>query len=117
MKRIFFALAWIFIFLAAAYDCGFAWDYRHDFDLWEINPVARWIVRNSSIQVLLGSKVLVLLLTAALAVYCHRKRNRLAVPMTLIIGCSYLLLSVHYLLGTLDIRSALAGTQQAMARP
>jgi hypothetical protein len=95
-----FALIWLFIFLAAAYDGYFAWNYRAVFGLWEQNPFARWVESQFGLIVLFAFKFLGLAFAAGMAVYCRLSRRQLLeYPITAIIGSAYLLLATHYALG------------------
>lgn len=92
-----FAAAWLFIVLAAAFDGGFAWNFRADFQEWELNPLARRLATTFGLAGLLAFKAAGILFAAGVAVACRRFRNRLAVPMTLVVTAVYLSLSVHYI--------------------
>jgi hypothetical protein len=102
MRTTLFALAWAFILVVAAYDVSFAWHYRAGFAAWELNPVARWVAALYGLGTVFAFRVAVILFAAGLAIYCHRRRHRLAVPYTLVMGGMHLLLSLHYLVGHLD---------------
>src|SRR5438067_9624224 len=52
------AVAWAFIFLAATFDTGFAWQYRAGIPEWELNPVACWCFRGFGAAGVVGLKVL-----------------------------------------------------------
>jgi hypothetical protein len=102
MRRNLFYLAWAFILAVAAYDTYFAWLYRATFVKWEMNAVACWGAQAFGLGVVLAFKALGMAFATAMAIYCHRRRHRLATPLTLIIGCAYLLLTLHYVAGHLD---------------
>jgi hypothetical protein len=99
MKVIVFALVWCLIIVAATYDGYFAWQYRADFDAWEINPVARWVVSSFCIEAMVLLKVLGVSFATGVAICCHRLRNRLEIPLTVFVSCCYLYLSIHYAVG------------------
>ncbi len=115
MKGIAFTFTWAFILLAAAYDGYFAWQNRADFEIWELNPLACWVVRNFRIEVLGGLKAIGILFATGVATYCLRRRNRLAMPMTMIIGCSYFLLTMHYVAGSMSSPDSLDAAEPAWA--
>jgi hypothetical protein len=99
MKTVPFALVWIFIILAAGYDTYFAWQNRDSFHLWEMNALICWMARQFGLGAVFGFKGLGMVLVVGLALYCHRLHPRLEICCTLIVGCAYLLLSLHYLVG------------------
>lgn len=99
MKNMFFALAWVFILAVYTYDVYFAWQYRSAFQLWELNPLARWIANDYGLNVLFLFKWLLLGFVVAVAGYCHLRRHYLELPYTLIISVVHLMLSVHYVIG------------------
>jgi hypothetical protein len=101
MRRTFFILAWAFILCAAAYDTYFAWYYREVLLKWEMNGLVRWAGQMFGLEAVFAFKVLGMAFATGMAIYCHRRRHRLEIPLTLIIGCSYLLLSLHYVAGHL----------------
>jgi hypothetical protein len=94
-----FALVWAFIFLVASYDGYFAWHYRAVFAVWEQNPLACWAVEHVGLPAVLAFKFLSLSFAATLALYCHDRRRLLEYPITVIIGCAYGLLLLHYAAG------------------
>lgn len=96
MKRIAFISAWCLIGLAAVHDGRFAWQNREDMASWELNPLARWLLREGGLESLLTVKFAGLLFAMSVAFHCRRKRQRLALPLTMIVGCLYLVLSLHY---------------------
>jgi hypothetical protein len=100
MRRVLFACAWAFTFLAAAYDGYFAWQYRHVLQEWELNPLVRWAAAAVGLAGVLAFKLAGLLFAAGLAAYCRRRRRELAWPLTLSVTLVYALLSLHYYLGS-----------------
>jgi hypothetical protein len=115
MRRIVFASIWCLILLAAAYDSYFAWRNRSDFISWEINPVARWVVRHFCFEVMVAVKASGILFAAAVAFLCYRKRHRLGIPLTLLAAGCYLFLSVHYVVGTMTDSAATTANEPVMA--
>jgi hypothetical protein len=99
MKGIAFTLIWCLIVVAATYDGYFAWVHQADFDNWEINPFARWVVQSFCIEAMVVLKILGVAFATAVAVRCHRVRNRLEIPLTAFVTCCYLFLSIHYAVG------------------
>lgn len=97
LRRVAFVSAWAFIFAAAAYDGYFAWCFQEAFQGWELNPVVRWAALNVGIGGVLAFKFGGLAFAAGLAVYCVRRRSRLAAPLTVCVATAYLLLSLHYM--------------------
>jgi hypothetical protein len=102
MPRPVFLLAWTFILGVAAYDTYFAWRYRAIFLNWEMNALACWLAQVGGLGVVFAFKALGMAFATIMAVYCHRRRHRLLIPFTLIIGCAYLWLAFHYVAGHLD---------------
>jgi hypothetical protein len=94
-----FALAWAFVFLAAAYDARFAWAYRDVIVSWEVNPLARWLAGQFGIAAVLALKFAGLAFAACVAAYYGRRRRRAAWALTLTVALAYALLTVHYYLG------------------
>ncbi|MFL5341324.1 MAG: hypothetical protein ACJ8F7_14355, partial [Gemmataceae bacterium] len=43
------AMAWLFILGVTAYDSYFAWHYRAGFDVWELNPLARYAASHAGV--------------------------------------------------------------------
>jgi hypothetical protein len=109
MRSVRFGLAWTFIVLVAAYDSHFAWQHRRVLLTWEMNPVACWTFELLGLEAVFLFKALGLAFAMGLAGYCHVRRPRLETPFTLIIGCVYLLLSVHYLIGHLSQFQSVSG--------
>jgi hypothetical protein len=99
MKGIIFALIWCLILLAASYDGYFAWQNRMDFEHWETNPFARWMVQSFCLEAMVVVKGLGVGFATIIALCCHRMRNRLAFPLTAFVACCYLVLSIHYTVG------------------
>jgi hypothetical protein len=102
MKGIVFTLLWCLILVAATYDGYFVWQNQADFETWEINPFARWVVQSFCIEAMVVLKILGVTFATMVAVSCHRRRNRLAIPFTVFVGCCYLFLSIHYTVGFLS---------------
>jgi hypothetical protein len=100
MRRVLFACAWVFTFLAAAYDGYFAWQYRQVLQEWELNPLVRWAASAIGLGGVLAFKLGGLLFAAGLAAYCRRWRRELAWPLTLTVTLAYALLSLHYYVGS-----------------
>jgi hypothetical protein len=99
MKRIVFLSIWCLILAAAAYDGYFAWQNRADFESWEINPFARWVVQSFCIEAMVTVKILGVAFATFVAFSCHRIRNRLEIPLTVFVSSCYLFLTIHYALG------------------
>jgi hypothetical protein len=99
MRRSLFVLIWAFVFLAAAYDAYFAWQYRAVLSEWELNPVARWGMKEGGMLAVFAVKFLGLTFAAWVAVYCGRHGSALKWPLTLTVGCIYALLCLHYCAG------------------
>jgi hypothetical protein len=102
MRSALFGLAWAFVFVAAAYDCYFAWQYREVLPVWEENPLACWAVGRLGLEAVFLLKFAGLAFAAGLAVYCRRRRPGLGRAMTLVVAAAYALLSLHYLLGQMQ---------------
>lgn len=98
-----FAAAWIFVVLAAAFDGGFAWHFRADFQEWELNPLARRLAVNFGMAGLLTFKASGLVFALAVAGACRRQRHRLTLPLTLVVAAVYLVLSLHYLMSFMPL--------------
>jgi hypothetical protein len=96
MLRSLFVLAWAFIFLAAAYDTYFAWQYRAVLETWELNPLARWVGGLWGLPAVFGFKFGGLVYAAGLALYCGRRHHWMQWPLTLVITGAYAALSLHY---------------------
>lgn len=101
MRQTWFNLAWSFIFLAATYDCYFAYAYRSVVDDWELNPLARWGVQAMGLPAVLGFKAIGLSFAIAVALYCRRGNLRLEVYLTGAIATAYFALSMIYVIGHL----------------
>ncbi|MGH7174109.1 MAG: hypothetical protein ACRELF_14665 [Gemmataceae bacterium] len=99
MKNTLLVLAWAFVLFVAVYDVYFAWRYRDVFQLWELNPLARWIAHDFGLNVLFTFKTVLFGFVAAVAVYCHCRRHYLELPYTLVVSGIHLLLSLHYVIG------------------
>ncbi|MBM4071763.1 MAG: hypothetical protein FJ271_22975 [Planctomycetes bacterium] len=99
MKGILLLAVWLLILLAAAHDASFAWENRHDMASWELNPVARWLL-SGGIGWLLVVKFTGLFFAMAVVFHCRRRRHAFQLHLTLIVSCLYLLLSLHYLIGS-----------------
>lgn len=99
MKSLLLLLIWCLILLAAAHDAHFAWENRQDMATWELNPAARWLLR-AGIGYLFAVKFAGLFFAMAVAFHCRRRRHVLQLPLTLLVGCLYLLLSIHYLIAS-----------------
>lgn len=97
VDSVLFVAAWVFIAAAAAFDSGFAWHFRADFQEWELNPLARRLADTFGMEGLLSFKAVGIVFAAVVASACRRFRNRLAVPLTLAVSAAYLFLSLHYL--------------------
>jgi hypothetical protein len=102
MKAVPFTFIWCLILGAAAYDGYFAWQNQADFETWEINPFARWVVQSFCIEAMVVLKILGVTFATLVAVACHRRRNRLEIPLTVFVSCCYLFLSIHYTVGFLS---------------
>jgi len=101
MRNLILVLAWLFVLFVAGYDVYFAWQYREGFQVWETNPVARWIAAGYGLAAVFGLKTALLGFAVAVAAYCHYRGDRLEVPYTLIVSAVHLGLLLHYLLGRL----------------
>ena len=97
-----FCLIWAFIVLATAYDMYFAWKYRAVLDAWEMNPFILWLAGMVGLGGVFVFKLFATLFSTALAGYCHYRRHPMKLPLTLIIGCAYFVLSFHYLLAQMQ---------------
>src|SRR5207244_10387472 len=102
MKGIVFLSIWCLILAAATYDGYFAWQNRADFESWEINPFARWVVQSFCIEAMVILKLLGVTFATAVAFSCHRIRNRFDIPLTVFVSCCSLSLSVHAAVGSLS---------------
>lgn len=102
MRSPFFVLCWLFVLLVALYDSYFAWKYRAVFHLWEMNPLARWMVGTWGLNALLSLKMALLVFALGVACHCHRLRHRLEVPYTLVISGVHLTLGAQYVAGYLQ---------------
>lgn len=91
-----FVGAWLFIALAGTFDGYFAWRFQADFHEWEMNPWARWLAGTFGMGLLLSFKAAGIMFAAAVAAACRYLRNRLAIPMTVLVAAAYLFLSLHY---------------------
>jgi hypothetical protein len=101
MRNLILVLAGLFVLFVAAYDVHFAWQHRKLFQVWEANPVARWIAAGYGLAAVFGLKTALLGFAVAVAAYCHYLRHRLEVPYTLIVWTAHLGLLLHYLLRVL----------------
>jgi hypothetical protein len=99
MRKSSFCFAWAFVSIVAAYDVYFAWQYRAEFQVWEINPLARWMAHLFGLWTVFGAKALLLGFATSVAVQCYRCRHRLTLPYTMVVGGIHLGLSLQYLLG------------------
>lgn len=119
MKGLAFISAWFLILLAASYDGYFAWDNREDMASWELNPLARWLLGQGGIVAVLSLKLIGISFAAVVAIYCRRKRSRLAASLTMVAASCYLFLALHYLAGaftSIDM-PFLTLSQEAAASP
>jgi hypothetical protein len=92
--------AWSFIVVVAAYDTYFAWRYWAVFQLWEMNPLARWVGSQFGFGGIFGLKAGVISFSALVAVAGYRHRRRLTTFIyTTVIGGLHVALSLVYLLG------------------
>jgi len=96
MKGIVFASIWCLVLVAAGYDGYFALQNRADFEIWELNPVARWVTQSFCIEAMVAVKAGGLIFAAIVAFCCHRLRNRLEIPLTVFVSFCYVFLSIHY---------------------
>jgi hypothetical protein len=101
MRNVFLVLAWCFVLSVASYDVYFAWRYRAVFDVWELNPLARWMAQCYGLAAVFGFKITLLGFAVVVAALCHHYRHRLELPYTLIVSGVHVVLSVHYVLGQL----------------
>ena len=99
MRITLFTFAWAFVGVVAAYDVHFAWRYRAVFQEWELNPVARWAAGLWGLGAVAVLKLVLLSFALGVATYCHHRRHRLEVPLTLVVSGAHLMLSVRYLFG------------------
>ncbi len=99
MKNKVVVLAWAFVLVIAGYDVYFAWQYRAGFDIWEMNPVARWVAQDFGLTSLFILKIAFLGFGMLVAVYCRFRRHYLEIPYTLAVSGIHLVLSLHYLMG------------------
>ncbi len=98
LRTLFFALAWVFIFLAATYDTYFAWRYRAVLDCWELNPFILWLAGVGGLASVFILKLFTIFFSTGMAIYCHRRRHRWETPFTLVVGAVYFALSIHYVM-------------------
>jgi hypothetical protein len=104
MRKWLFGLAWAFILGVAAYDAYFAWRYAAVFDVWEINPLARFVAGQFGLGAILALKVLLLTFAAVVAVICHHSRRRVTTLLfTACVGAVHLALALNYLVGYLAV--------------
>lgn len=111
----FFVAAWLFIAIAGTFDGYFAWRFRADFHEWEMNPWARWMAGAFGMGLLLSFKAAGIIFATAVAAACRYFRNRLAIPMTVLILGVYLMLSYHYLSGFLAKDGGMSLPQELIA--
>src|SRR5438874_1810061 len=98
------AVAWAFIFLAATFDTGFAWQYRAGIPEWELNPVACWCFRWFGAGGVVGLKVLTHAFAFSVIGYSGLYGPRgLFARATLAVLAVYAVLSTHYLLGMANL--------------
>jgi hypothetical protein len=102
MTRMRFGLCWALASLVAAYDGYFAWNYRHVFQTWEVNPLARGLAEVCGVPALLTLKAVSFLFAMAVAVYCRSRRHRLETPYSLTVGGAHLTLGALYVAGHLE---------------
>jgi hypothetical protein len=102
MRKTLFWLAWLFILGVAAYDLYFAWHYRAVFDLWELNPVARWMAGIYGVRAVIAAKAILIGFVVSVAAYCSRSHHWLTIPYTAFAGAVHLALSLQYILGYLE---------------
>ena len=98
MKNAVFLLAWAFVLCVAGYDVYFAWHYRANFTLWEMNPFARWLAWHFGLMAVFTFKITMLGFAVAVGAYCHRRNHHLELPYTLIISGVHLYLWLYYVL-------------------
>jgi len=96
-----FALAWAFVFAVTVYDVYFAGQYREVFQVWELNPLARWMASLCGLAAVCGLKLSLIGFAATVAVYSYRCRHWLTAPYTAFVSGVHLLLSLQYLIGHL----------------
>jgi hypothetical protein len=98
MRHAWFGLSWVFIVAAAIYDCQFAWKYREALASWELNPFACWLASVFGLHVVFGFKAASLTFACGLACFCKfHQQPKLALRITTVVACAYILLSLHYL--------------------
>ncbi|MBI3409601.1 MAG: hypothetical protein HY040_14770 [Planctomycetes bacterium] len=98
LRNSLFVLSWIFVFLAGAYDAGYAWRFQDDFERWEMNPIAVWTAEEFGLSALLSIKLAGLAFAAGLAWYCRIHQLGLCRAITIAATCAYSVLSLYYVL-------------------
>jgi hypothetical protein len=104
MGKLLFGLVWAFIVGVASYDTYFAWRYWAWFQLWELNPLARWLGAAYGFEGVFGLKACVVAFAILVAVACYRYRPRYTTVLyTAIVGGMHLALSLYYIVGHVAI--------------
>ena len=98
LRTVLFSVTWVLILLSAAYDSYFAWQYRAVLDAWEMNPFILWLAGVGGLASVFIFKLSSMIFSTVLAIFCHRRRHRMEIPFTLVIGSAYFALSFHYLI-------------------
>jgi hypothetical protein len=97
MRTRLFTLAWVFVLLVAFYDALFAWHYRVDLQVWELNPVALWMDKLFGVGAIFALKTFSTVFATAVAAYCYRRQHTLVGPYTAVVGGVHAGLSAYYL--------------------
>ena len=105
MRKWWFGLAWAFILAVAAYDAYFACQYAPVFDIWEMNPLARFGASHLGLGAVVGIKAILLAFATVVALICHRSRRRVtALLFTTCVGAVHLALALQYVVGYLAVQ-------------
>src|SRR5262245_36697091 len=94
-----FMVAWICVFLIAAYDIYFAWSFRDTFASWELNPLVRWAVETVGLFVVFGFRLAALVFVSALVWHCRKQRRAIACVLTVFVVGVHAALAAHYVIG------------------